>query len=163
LKPPFFSGSHRLNVDDKNRLFLPQTVREAIDPATHGDALYIAITRHALLIYPDKYYEDLANRLFPPDITPDEDLLLYKQQMFGALSKASYDKQGRLSVPEFALQRAGIQREVALVGMQDHLELWNRPDWDKRLDELLQRGPQIEIKGKEALKRLQKENLESKQ
>ena len=46
-------------------------------------------------------------------------------------------------MPEKALRRASIEKEVTLIGSRDHLELWNRADWEARHEELLKRSAEI--------------------
>jgi MraZ protein len=41
------------------------------------------------------------------------------------------DNQGRILLPDRLLKRAGIEKEVTLIGVQDHLELWNRRDFEE--------------------------------
>ena len=51
---------------------------------------------------------------------------------FAMASKVDPDKQGRLTLPEKLLRRTRIEREITLIGVRDHLELWNRSEWEAR-------------------------------
>ena len=148
MRHPVLFGEYELNVDDKNRLLIPSEVRSRIRPEEHGDGyfLVIGINRHPWL-YPERYYEDLVNRL-QTDITPGHDQLAFDQMYFARASRLEPDKQGRVLLPDKVLKRAGIRKEVTLIGARDHLELWNRADWDARREELEQRGPEIALAAK---------------
>ena len=39
-------------------------------------------------------------------------------------------------------------KDVTLVGVRDHLELWNRADWEVRRGELENRSPEITARAK---------------
>jgi MraZ protein len=148
VRHPVLFGEYELNVDDKNRLLIPSEVRSRIRPEEHGDGyfLVIGINRHPWL-YPERYYEDLVTRQ-QTDITPAQDLLAFDQMHFALASRLEPDKQGRVLLPDKILKRAGIKKEVTLIGARDHLELWNRSDWDARREELEQRGPEIALAAK---------------
>jgi DNA-binding transcriptional regulator/RsmH inhibitor MraZ len=51
-------------------------------------------------------------------------------------SKVEWDKQGRMSLSEKTLTRTGIGRDVTVIGARDHLEIWDRSDWEARFREL---------------------------
>ena len=70
--------------------------------------------------------------------------------LFASASDEVPDKQGRVLLPDKILKRAGILKEVTLIGVRDHLELWNRADWEARREELERRGPEIALAAKKA-------------
>jgi MraZ protein len=45
--------------------------------------------------------------------------------------KVELDSQGRLLLNEKLRKRAGLKDNVTLVGVRDHIELWNTQDWDQ--------------------------------
>jgi MraZ protein len=52
-------------------------------------------------------------------------------------SLVEWDKQWRLLIPERTLSRTGTGREITLVGAGDHLQIWNRGDWEQQFHQLL--------------------------
>jgi MraZ protein len=46
---------------------------------------------------------------------------------------AEVDKQGRLRIPPELAQLAKITSEVVLLGVRDHMELWDAGAWDAYL------------------------------
>jgi MraZ protein len=45
------------------------------------------------------------------------------------------DKQGRLRIPPELADWAGAERDVVLVGVGDHMEIWNAAKWEAYADE----------------------------
>ena len=74
---------------------------------------------------------------------PGEEQQAFDQLRFAMTSLLEWDAQGRILIPERTLKRTGLNREVTLFGSRDHLELWNRDDWDNRRDELIARSDKI--------------------
>jgi MraZ protein len=49
---------------------------------------------------------------------------------FALAGKVELDSQGRLLLNERLRKRAGLKDNVMLVGVRDHIELWNTQDWE---------------------------------
>jgi MraZ protein len=136
LRHPVLYGEYELNIDDKNRLLVPSEVRRSITPEEHGDGFFFVIGVNRMpWLYPERYYERLATAA-PSDMTPAQDLLAFDQLHFAMASRVEPDKQGRVLLPDKTLRRAGIKKEVTLIGVRDHLELWNRADWEAERERL---------------------------
>jgi division/cell wall cluster transcriptional repressor MraZ len=54
---------------------------------------------------------------------------------FALAGKVELDSQGRLLLNEKLRKRAGLKDNVTLVGVRDHIELWNTQDWEQYLSD----------------------------
>jgi MraZ protein len=132
-------GEHELTIDEKNRMLVPAEIRKSLSPQRDGEAFFIVIGKNRKpWLYPEKYYEQLASQ-GQQALTPSDDALAFDQYHFARASKIEWDKQGRVLLPDKTLKRTGTGREITLIGARDHLELWNRADWERRFDELTTR------------------------
>jgi len=135
-------GEHELTIDEKNRMLCPSEIRRAMDPERDGQAFFVVIGKNRKpWLYAEKYYEHLASQR-QQELTPSDDALAFDQYHFARASKVEWDKQGRILLPDKTLKRTGTNREVTLIGARDHLELWNRADWEARFEQLLARDGQ---------------------
>jgi MraZ protein len=143
-------GEYELTVDDKNRMLVPAEVRRSIDPERDGEAFFMVVGINRIpWLYPEKSYEALISQV-PVELTPGEDSLAFDQMNFAMISRLEWDKAGRILIPEKTLRRTGIEKEVTLIGVRDHLELWNRGDWNARREALLARSSEIALRAKQA-------------
>lgn len=143
-------GEHELTIDDKNRLLVPSEIRKSLNPERDGEAFFLVIgPNRKLWFYPERYYEYLVSQ-GRQELTPDEDLLAFNQFHFAMASRLELDKQARVLLPEKALRRTGTGREVTLIGARDHLELWNRDEWERRFEELMARSAEVMLRAKRA-------------
>ena len=62
------------------------------------------------------------------------------------------DAAGRVVLPESILTRANLGREVTLVGVQDHLELFSRDRWRELRNKLIAQSEIIEAWAQESLR-----------
>ncbi len=146
-------GEHDLTIDDKNRMLIPSDVRRLL--TTDGDAqglFLVTGVNRVLWMYAEQYYEGMASTQ-KPEIAPMDDLLAFDQLNYGLIARVEMDKQGRVLLPEKTIRRNQVGKDVTLVGVRDHLELWNRSDWERRQKELDERRAEIAVRGKQALQR----------
>ncbi len=134
-----FVGEFDQTIDAaKHRLAIPSPLREQIVPDEDGKDFYLILgpDRH-LWLYPNKYYRQLLATLqrspLPSRKNQKGDLLF----AFARVLKP--DSQGRVVLPEKAMQRAIISERVTLVGKGDHIELWPTEDWERYVEDALKR------------------------
>jgi MraZ protein len=68
---------------------------------------------------------------------PDE-AVVFERLSFALASKVELDRQGRLLLSEKIRRRANLADSLTLVGVRDHVELWNTENWEKYLSDNLQ-------------------------
>jgi MraZ protein len=123
-------GEHDHTLDDKNRLTLPAKLREQL-----GDE--VVITRGldgCLSVYSRAAFELLAERMGTLDPLNRETRTMQRYFFTGA-PPVELDKAGRMVIPARLLEGAGIQREVTVAGVYDHLEIWDRARWREQMRE----------------------------
>jgi MraZ protein len=117
-------GEHDHSLDEKNRLTLPAKLRGAFE-----DGVVVTSGLDGCLeAYPRSTWEGLADRIGGLDSLSSESRLL-KRRVFSSATQAELDRQGRLVLPVKLLEKAEITREVAVIGVHDHLEIWDRSTW----------------------------------
>ncbi|HEY8749531.1 MAG TPA: hypothetical protein VIM11_16225 [Tepidisphaeraceae bacterium] len=142
-------GEFELGIDDKNRLSLPSDIRKAINSDRDGDAFFLVLGRNGKpWLYPELYYEQMVFQE-QPEITPEEEQLDFDHMNFALADKVTWDSQGRMLIPDKTLKRTGLGKEVTMIGSRDHLEIWNRSDWQVRREELLARRAEVAIRAKQ--------------
>ncbi|MFO0839679.1 MAG: hypothetical protein U1D55_14275 [Phycisphaerae bacterium] len=127
-----FVGTYELTIDAKNRISIPFAVRTKLSPERQGRSFYVAPGRRlgTLALYPDLQFEKSREPLVDTDRLSDEGLA---QQQF-EYSQAwllDPDDQGRVLIPARLMKRTGIEREVVMIGVRDHLELWSKAEFEK--------------------------------
>jgi MraZ protein len=119
-----FYGTHEHTIDDKNRLTLPARFREGLG----GGVVLVPGIDGTVDVYPRKSWEASVERIATLDSLTREAREM-KRFVFGGTTVTELDKQGRVLVPPDLVRHAGLGREVAVVGVHDHIEIWSRPEW----------------------------------
>jgi len=70
-----------------------------------------------------------------PGATAPDEAVAFERISFALASKIELDGQGRLLIGEKLRKRAGLADDITLVGVRDHIELWNNEDWERYLSD----------------------------
>jgi MraZ protein len=131
------TGEYQHVIDDKGRVLISNKLRHQIDVDEHGADFYLVFGANGVLcLYPERYFEQLVLSVAPAATAPDE-AVAFERISFALSSKVELDNQGRLLLNERLRKRAGLQDDVTLVGVRDHIELWNTDDWEQYLSDHL--------------------------
>jgi MraZ protein len=127
------TGEYQHVVDGKGRVLVSNKLRSQIDVDVHGSNFYLVLGANGILcLYPEKYFEQIVLSVAPGATAPDE-TVAFERLSFAMASKVELDNQGRLLINEKLRNRAGLKDDVTLVGVRDHIELWNSQDWEQYL------------------------------
>ncbi|MGB3290089.1 MAG: division/cell wall cluster transcriptional repressor MraZ [Burkholderiaceae bacterium] len=131
-----FQGSSALTLDAKGRISIPTRHRDALVSQVEGR---LTLTRHpdgCLLVYPRPVWEQKRQEVakLPMKARPLQRLLL------GNAQDVEMDGSGRILVAPELRAAAGLTREVMLLGMGNHFELWDEAAWASREAEDLAKG-----------------------
>jgi MraZ protein len=133
-----FYGEFDISIDPKNRIVIPAEVRREIVPKRDGEQFFIVVgTNRRAWLYPDLAYKSMVANELPTKLTPGREVLKFDSLNFALARKVEPDKQWRISIPPEMIRRTGMQKEITLVGVRTHLELWDRAQWKLYIDKLL--------------------------
>ncbi|HXW58774.1 MAG TPA: division/cell wall cluster transcriptional repressor MraZ [Solirubrobacteraceae bacterium] len=130
-----FRGTFDHTLDSKNRLTVPARYRATL---AEGIVLAMPVDLNPCvgLWRPEEYerYSRRALAELPPLSTRLNEL---ERFFFGSSQDADLDAAGRVMIPGFLSEHAGLAREVVVVGAGDRLELWDRGRWNDHRPMLL--------------------------
>lgn len=125
-------GNAPATMDGKGRLKIPTTFRRQIEESYGPEFFITSVDGSGVRLYPFPVWLELEEKIasfpsFEPAVTRLQDLLSY----YGA--QASMDKQGRLLIQPHLREAADMSGEVAVLGKNNHLEVWNNERFLARL------------------------------
>ena len=125
------TGEFQHVVDGKGRVLVSNKLRNQIDVDEHGSNFYLVLGANGILcLYPESYFERIALAMAPHAIATDE-AVAYERISFAFSSKVDLDSQGRILLNERLRKRARLKDKITLLGVRDHIELWNEEDWEQ--------------------------------
>lgn len=117
-----YFGYYEHNLDDKGRLMIPSKLREGL---VAGSTLYVLKGFEGCLsVYNEVAFNKLTSRLenLPYE---NKDNRKYIRGVLGSVVQLNVDKLGRIQIPTSVLSRYSIDREVVVIGVGDHFEIWD--------------------------------------
>ena len=120
-----FTGEYRHSVDDKGRIAVPSKFRAQLE----GGAVVSRWLDACLAIHTRAGWDALAEKVSTLPIT-DEGARRFQRFIFAGAVDTSLDGQGRVLVPSYLREMAGLGAEAVVVGSRDHAEIWAPDRWD---------------------------------
>lgn len=119
-----FIGEYSHHIDEKGRLAVPKKFQAAL---TAGAVVTRGLDR-CLFLYPKKDWAKMAERIAALPIAKANTRAFSRLMLAGAMDVA-LDKQGRIVVPDYLRNYAGISKKVVVAGLMNRLELWDADEW----------------------------------
>lgn len=116
-----FQGASALNLDAKGRMSVPAKHRDAL--LLQGDGR-VTLTKHpdgCLLVFPRPEWEAFRSRVAQLPM----DAHWWRRIFLGNAAEIELDGSGRILISPELRVAANIEREIILLGMGSHLELWD--------------------------------------
>lgn len=55
---------------------------------------------------------------------------MLRRYLFSGAAEAEPDKQGRIIIPQNLREFAGLEKDVVIIGADDHCEIWDKAEYD---------------------------------
>ncbi len=127
-----FLGQYRHSIDSKGRLTIPSRFREVL--LAEGAFVSQGFERN-LMVRTVPAFEQLSKKVEALSQTVQTSRLL-KRLIFSTAERVEVDKAGRILIPEFLRQAAGLQNETVIIGAGDYFEIWSPEIWAEQESEL---------------------------
>ncbi|MBA2316392.1 MAG: division/cell wall cluster transcriptional repressor MraZ [Euzebyales bacterium] len=124
-----FVGEYQHTLDPKGRVILPSAFR---DELTDGVVMTVGLD-NSVAVHSPPHWEQVVQQLRALRTTAARERRFVRMMMASAHPQ-QLDRQGRLSVPARLRTYAGLTKDVAVVGNDEHLELWDATRWSEYRD-----------------------------
>lgn len=126
-----FQGATQLSLDAKGRLAIPTRHRDGLVVAGNGRLVLTAHPHRCLLLYPEPAWEPIRDKILAaPSFDPRSAAL--KRILVGNARDSEIDAAGRILVAPELRDTAQLGKEVWLVGMGSHFEIWSDAGWRRQ-------------------------------
>ena len=122
------TGTFHRSLDEKLRFPIPRPLRDAMGPGD-SSTLYVAPgTDGSLEVYSEDAFARLAAQL---EVGPrnDREIRAFHRLFYCQVQRIEIDTQGRVRLPAELAQLASLDKDIVLVGVRDHIEIWDEQRW----------------------------------
>lgn len=120
-----FIGQYSHNIDAKGRLAVPAKFRSELRKAVVTKGL-----DNCLFLYPKKEWDKRAEKIAALTVSKSNTRAFSRLMLGGAMS-VEVDGQGRVILPDYLRDFAGLDKKVVIVGLYNRLEIWDEAKWNK--------------------------------
>lgn len=125
-----FYGEYAHALDKKGRLILPSKFRESAK-ANYIEKFFL--TRGldtCLFMFTEEEWKTQEAKFKSMSFTKAESRKFNRLYFSGAV-EITFDKQGRMLIPKYLKDFAGIRREVMIIGVSNRIEIWDLKKWEE--------------------------------
>jgi len=127
-------GNYTAKIDKSGRIKIPEKFRAAIEEEYGKDVFITSLTDEAVQIYPLSVWERMTGvaKEGALHLRPDIRRFLLRVNRKGA--KHEIDSKGRVLLTQALRGTARLEEEVEVIGLNNHLEVWNGEFLDEKLE-----------------------------
>ena len=117
------TGEYKHSLDSKGRIFIPARLREEL-----GEVFYITLSMDKCLnAYSSASWQELSDRINAMPYVNQRKM----RPLFAYAARCELDAQGRALIPASLREYAGLEKNVIVIGCNNHAELWEPEEWEK--------------------------------
>ncbi len=119
-----FMGQYNHAIDDKGRLTIPSKMRNDLGSE-------FIITRGldgCLFVYPKCEWENIINKY--KELPNTKDARNFMRFFLSGATTLELDKVGRINIPTNLIDFANLDKDCVIIGVNEHLEIWNKKSFD---------------------------------
>lgn len=118
-------GEYKHNLDAKKRLSIPSKFRKELGEGA-------VITRgfdKCLFVFPREHWNQLAAKLAGTPLAKQDSRSINRLLLSGAM-EVDFDALGRILIPEYLKNYAGLKKIAVVAGLMTRLEIWDDESWE---------------------------------
>jgi MraZ protein len=124
-----FRGQYDHTIDDKGRLSIPAKLREALGK---DRTLMLTSFEGFITVFPMKAWRTMEARI-RSNPTFKRERRDFLRLVYSSAEDVQIDPQGRILISQGLRQRAGISRDVVILGLLDQIEIWDKARWEEKV------------------------------
>ena len=123
-----FQGRYLHKVDEKGRLIIPRSFRDLLgmEFTVIKDVDFNCLTIHTISEM------DKIDNEFDDKSRFDKGARETQREFYSNSYDCTIDKQGRVMIPGWLYEIAGISKEVWVLGVRNSIEIWDKEKYDNR-------------------------------
>ena len=128
-------GNYTARFDASGRIKVPEKFREVLE-AKYGRELFVtSFTDESVQIYPLAVWLEMTGTASEGALHLRPDVRKFMLRVNRTGSRHELDSKGRVLISQSLREKARLEEEVEVIGLSNHLEVWNKDALDRLLEE----------------------------
>lgn len=129
-----FRGTSFHTIDSKGRVIIPARFRDVIKNGSNGSVMISRMDK-GLVAYTLDEWSKIEKKVSVLE-EKSESMRRFRRVFIGGAFECPCDKQDRILIPPALREYGAFEKEIVIVGVLDHFEIWSRKNWDKENAEM---------------------------
>ncbi|PIQ88272.1 MAG: cell division/cell wall cluster transcriptional repressor MraZ [Candidatus Omnitrophica bacterium CG11_big_fil_rev_8_21_14_0_20_42_13] len=125
-----FYGEYKHSIDRKGRIILPAKFRETAGVNFIEKFFVTRGLDKCLFMFTEDEWKSQEQKFKTMPFTKQEARRFNRVYFSGAVEVIP-DKQGRILLPQYLKDFAGIEREIVIIGVANRIEIWDKLLWSE--------------------------------
>ncbi len=125
-----FYGEYLHTIDRKGRIILPAKFREVAKAHFFEKFFATRGLDKCLFMFSEEEWRTQENKFKSITFTKQQARTFNRLYFSGAV-EITFDSQGRILLPQYLKDYAGIKKDVIIVGVSNRIEIWAKDCWQE--------------------------------
>lgn len=127
-----FVGQFPRGLDKKGRVTLPAAYR---DQLKDEEAIITKGIDRCLFLFPSDQFEELRAKIRQKGIS-DPRARKFRRHFFSSAVPVKPDSMGRINIPAYLREYAGLQGDLIVAGNDTYVEIWDAERWNSEQESM---------------------------
>lgn len=127
-----FRGRAVHTIDSKGRLSIPAGFRMELERRSDR-APFLTTQLECLALYPYEAWREVERELVEETSPLELEVQDLQRFLLSGAEECPLDKQGRIAIPSYLREHAGLDKEVTVAGVGPRIELWDKGRFEQAL------------------------------
>ena len=123
-------GEYIHTLDDKDRFIFPAKFREKVKTFKKRTFYVTRGLEGCLFFFSHDVWGTLEEKLKSLSFAKQQSRF-FNRLYFSGAQEVEIDSQGRVAIPAYLKEFAQIKKEIAIIGVADRIEIWDKHRWDE--------------------------------
>lgn len=133
-----FLGTYLHTIDERSRVSVPKKFREKLG----GPVVVTRGLDGCLFLYSRENWKKVEEKILMTPLTRS-DARSFARLMFSGAMELELDRLGRILLPKYLTDYAGVNSEVAILGVGERIEIWDKEIWESYSNDLALKRDEI--------------------
>ena len=128
-------GSYTVTLDKSGRIKIPEKFRIALEKEYGKDLFITSLTDESVQVYPLPVWEALSGVSEEASLHLQPTVRKFMLRVNRKGNQVRIDSKGRILISQTLREKAKLEDEVEVIGLSNHLEIWNKHKLDGTIEE----------------------------
>ena len=131
----FLLGSYTVRLDKSGRIKIPEKFRLVLEEEYGKEIFITSLTDESVQVYPLPVWEELSGVSEEAALHLQPTVRKFMLRVNRKGNQIRIDSKGRILISQTLREKAKLEDEVEVIGLSNHLEIWNKYKLDGTLEE----------------------------